>query len=179
MTISRRDGVVYHERLALELFFRNPSRGLGGGLGTNCHHGLVFGLPFSSAGLFLDSLCPPRACFWTPFVLSGPVFGLPLSSAGLFLDSLCPPRACFWIPFVFCGPAFGLQKVLSFEEVSTPQLGMVWVELPSCHNLLDTYNCAWREESITRRLQTCFSFEEVPTTNLATVWFELPSRTDR
>ena len=77
----------------------------------------------SSAGLFLDSLYLPRACFWTLFVFRGLVFTLPLSSAGvsldrlsfvglfwiplsssagMFLGSLClPPRSCFCTLFVF------------------------------------------------------------------------------
>ena len=54
--------------------------------------------------MFLESLCLPRACFWTP-----------LSSAGMFLHVLCLPRACLWTAFtlsstmgLFLDPFFGL-----------------------------------------------------------------------
>ena len=86
--------------------------------------GPVFGFSLSSAGLFLDSLCLPRACFYTSFVFRGRVFGppflcgfalgpfvffcrhvfgLPLSSATvLFLCSLCLPRSfIMFLRFVF------------------------------------------------------------------------------
>ena len=95
-------------------------------MGTSCHSwacfwtpglfldsGPVFGLPFSSAGLFwtLFIFRRPvfglsffaRACFWTPLVFHRHVFGTPLSCAGMFLESLCLPRACFWTPLSSAG----------------------------------------------------------------------------
>ena len=57
-----------------------------------------------------------RACFWTPFLFSGPVLDplyLPEACfwslffcAGLFLDPPCLPQTCFWNPFVFRGHVF-------------------------------------------------------------------------
>ena len=59
-----------------------------------------------------------RACFWTPFLFSGPVLDplyLPEACfwslffcAGLFLDPPCLPQTCFWNPFVLCGHVFGI-----------------------------------------------------------------------
>ena len=94
--------------------------------------GPVFGPPFSSTGMFLESLSLLRACFWNPFVFRGPcldsfafrghVFTLPLSSAGVSLDCLyCNfthhgfvfGSLCLWAPFVF---RRGLVFVLSLSS---------------------------------------------------------------
>ena len=90
-------------RLELELSFRNSTGGLGVACAQVAPRGPVPGL---------------RACFWTPFLFSGPVLDplyLPEACfwslffcAGLFLDPPCLPQTCFWNPCVFHGPVFGL-----------------------------------------------------------------------
>ena len=126
-------------RLELELSFRNSTGGLGWLghklplVGLFLDSGPVFGLPFSSAGLFwtLFIFRRPvfglslfaRACFWTPLVFHRHVFGTiflvracfwnPCVFRGPVFGLLCLPRACFYMSFVFRGRVFGLPLMSS------------------------------------------------------------------
>ena len=100
-------------RLELELSFRNSTGGLGVAWAQVATRGPVPGLracfwtPFLFSGPVLDPLYLPEACFWSLFFCA-PVSGPPLSSTDMFLEPLCLVRACFWNPCVFHGPVFGL-----------------------------------------------------------------------